>query len=185
MRHPVRKLMGAVMVGALGALVALSSVAGAQTAGEGGVAPAAPGDCSVSVDQTNFPSIVVSGTAPAADVVVTAYFLADGASGQTVIGSVHLANGGPFSFPFDTGGASGEVSASYTFGNKNAYTAACLGPGGILSIRVSKEEVIRPASLAFTGSSDTPSFVLIGAGAVVVGLVLVFAARRRRRVDQS
>jgi LPXTG-motif cell wall-anchored protein len=36
--------------------------------------------------------------------------------------------------------------------------------------------------LALTGSSDTRPFVLIGLGAVCVGLVLVVAARRRSRV---
>jgi len=36
--------------------------------------------------------------------------------------------------------------------------------------------------LAFTGSSDSRPFVLLGVGAVCVGLVLVVAARRRSHV---
>jgi LPXTG-motif cell wall-anchored protein len=37
-----------------------------------------------------------------------------------------------------------------------------------------------PAQLPRTGSSNTPSLVLIGIAALVVGLVLVLAVRRRR-----
>ncbi len=39
------------------------------------------------------------------------------------------------------------------------------------------------AALAFTGSSDTPSYVLIGIAAIVVGAVLVVAARRRSHLS--
>ncbi|HMG28084.1 MAG TPA: LPXTG cell wall anchor domain-containing protein, partial [Acidimicrobiia bacterium] len=37
-----------------------------------------------------------------------------------------------------------------------------------------------PAALPRTGSSNTPSLVLIGIAALVVGLVLILAVRRRR-----
>ena len=40
----------------------------------------------------------------------------------------------------------------------------------------------RPGPWPFTGSNDTPSYVLIGVAAVVIGLVFVVAARRRRQV---
>jgi LPXTG-motif cell wall-anchored protein len=39
--------------------------------------------------------------------------------------------------------------------------------------------------VALTGSSNTPSYVLIGLAAVVLGLVLVVAARRRHDAAQS
>ena len=39
------------------------------------------------------------------------------------------------------------------------------------------------SSLAFTGSSNTPSYVLIGIAALVLGAVLVVAARRRSQVS--
>jgi LPXTG-motif cell wall-anchored protein len=38
-------------------------------------------------------------------------------------------------------------------------------------------------SLAFTGSNDTPSYVLVGIAALVLGAVLVIAARRRSQVS--
>jgi LPXTG-motif cell wall-anchored protein len=38
-------------------------------------------------------------------------------------------------------------------------------------------------ALAFTGSNNTHSFVLIGVAALVVGLVLTVGARRRNKVS--
>ena len=44
----------------------------------------------------------------------------------------------------------------------------------------------RPAAqLPRTGSSNTPSLILIGVAALVVGLVLVLAVRRRRAVARG
>jgi LPXTG-motif cell wall-anchored protein len=39
--------------------------------------------------------------------------------------------------------------------------------------------------LAFTGSSNTPTLLIIGIAALVVGLVLVLAVRRRRAAVQG
>ncbi len=53
-----------------------------------------------------------------------------------------------------------------------------------MTVTVGAQEAARPAAaLAFTGSSDTPSYVLIGIAAIVVGAVLVVAARRRSQVS--
>ena len=38
-------------------------------------------------------------------------------------------------------------------------------------------------ALAFTGSNNTTSFVLIGVTALIVGIVLTVGARRRSRVS--
>ncbi len=60
--------------------------------------------------------------------------------------------------------------------------------GGTLpttTIRVGGEVVVRQGvdpALAFTGSSHTPSMVLIGLACVTIGLVLFVATRRRRVV---
>ena len=67
----------------------------------------------------------------------------------------------------------------------NAYTAACATVAGPARGRTSivAGETVAVGPLAFTGSSDTPSYVLIGIAAVVIGAVLVVAARRRSQVS--
>ena len=81
------------------------------------------------------------------------------------------------------------ISVNFTYGNQNAYTSVCTNTAvaGETVVRVKSEVVTRPAAaaaaLAFTGSSDTPSFVLIGIAAVLVGAVLVVAARRRSHLS--
>jgi LPXTG-motif cell wall-anchored protein len=73
------------------------------------------------------------------------------------------------------------VSVNYTYGNKNAYVTGCTGPGGVTVLRA--EGAAKAANLAFTGSSNTTTYVLIGAAAIVLGIVLVVAARRRSHVN--
>jgi len=79
------------------------------------------------------------------------------------------------------------ITLGITYGPKDAYAAACATAGGIQAFNVGAETATRPpapaAALAFTGSSDTPSYVLIGIAAIVVGAVLVVAARRRSQVS--
>ena len=74
-----------------------------------------------------------------------------------------------------------DISANFTYGDENAYTAGCATPGGEVVVRVKSAEATK--SLAFTGSSNTPSYVLIGLAALVLGAVLVVAARRRSQVS--
>jgi len=174
MGSTLRRLAAASVVG----LVAVFVLAPPASAGTGG-APTSPGACTFEVTGT-FPNLTVHGTTPAADVQVTAYFQADGSATQSVIGTTHLTNGGPWSFAF-TAPSPGNVSANYTYGNKNAYTTGCIGPGGITVIHVGAEEAAR--NLAFTGSSHTTTYVLIGLAALALGTVLVIGARRRSRVD--
>jgi LPXTG-motif cell wall-anchored protein len=55
-------------------------------------------------------------------------------------------------------------------------------------VEVKGAAVTRPAvagaqALAFTGSNNTPSYVLVGIAALVLGAVLVIAARRRSRLS--
>ena len=181
-RNTVRKLMGVAVIGLIGAFVATPMLAaGAQTIpGEG--APPSPGDCTFSVDSSAFPQIAVTGTTPAADVQLEVSFLADGTNTQKIVAAEHLPNGGDFSLSFNTGGAAGGVSVNYTYGNKNAYVTGCTGPGGVVVVRV--ENASKAASkLAFTGSSNTMSYVLVGIAAVVLGMIFVIAARRRSQVN--
>jgi LPXTG-motif cell wall-anchored protein len=51
------------------------------------------------------------------------------------------------------------------------------GPGGFTPVRVPGAAA---GALPKTGSSNTPSLVIIGVAALIVGLVLVLAVRRHR-----
>jgi LPXTG-motif cell wall-anchored protein len=96
---------------------------------------------------------------------------------------------GPFEVSgFVTGPST--ITIGVTFGPENAYAAACADENGITAFEVEGQQATRPpaavtpaAQLAFTGSSDTPSYVLIGIAAIVVGAVLVVAARRRSHLS--
>jgi LPXTG-motif cell wall-anchored protein len=91
-----------------------------------------------------------------------------------------------------------ELTVGFTYGDGNAYAASCTDSYGGTVLNVSDVVVTRngattaaatpaatpaAAQLAFTGSSNTPTYVLVGLAALVLGLVLVVAARRRTRVN--
>jgi LPXTG-motif cell wall-anchored protein len=205
-RNAVRKFVGVALVGLLGALALPMLAAGAQTngsTGENGVPPDPPGACTFNVTPNPVAAVptqvTISGTAPTTDNTLVVLFVngvpAVAQSASDVV-SVTPTAGGAYtllytinSLPADGSGL--PLSVNFTFGNQNAYSAVCTGPGGITVIRVKATEAAKPAvtpaaqaqALAFTGSSDTPSYVLIGIAAIVVGAVLVVAARRRSQVS--
>ena len=198
-RNPVRKFVGVALMAVLGALFALPMLAaGAQTngsTGSDGVPPDPPGDC-VILSVTPNPitalgtQVTVTGTAPNTDNTTVVLFAngvpATANSGTDVVSQ--LVTDGTFTLKYTVLAAPVDLSVNFTFGNQNAYSAGCATPGGEVVVRVNlkAQEVSRPApaaALAFTGSSDTPSYVLIGIAAIVVGTVLVVAARRRKQVS--
>ena len=175
------------VIGALFALPMLS--AGAQVIpGEG--APPTP-DCVILSLEPNpvqgFPAtITVTGTL-SLPAHLTLYATTPPVTGTKVAIANQDAGAGNFSISGQISGES-DVSLGITFGNENAYTGACATPGGDIVIRVkaaqaSKQAAGAAGALAFTGSSDTPSYVLIGIAAIVVGAVLVVAARRRSHLS--
>jgi LPXTG-motif cell wall-anchored protein len=172
-RNPVRKFVGIAVLGLLGALFAVPMLsAGAQQ-----VQPTA-GTCTFNVTGTS-PNFVVSGTAPAST-TVTLYFAPDAGGVRGAVGSQP---GPAFSFPF-AAPSSGNISVGYVTTDGNAYTAECATVDGLLAVHVEVAgESVAVGPLAFTGSSNTPSYVLIGVAAVVLGAVLVVAARRRSQVS--
>ena len=183
-RNTVRKLMGVAVIGAIGAFAAspmLPASAGTMEA------PASPGPCTFTVDSSAFPgSVTVNGTVPGADVHVNVFFQAAAGGANNIVASTDLPTGGNFSLSFAPSGL-GNVSVNYTYGNKNAYTTGCSGPGGITveaaAVSRTNPTAATAAALAFTGSSNTPSYVLIGLAAIVLGIVLVVAARRRSHIN--
>ena len=200
MRNPVRKFVGVALIAVLGVLFALPMVAaGAQTAttngstGTDGVPPAPPGDCVItSVTPNPVPGVptqvTITGTAPSADNLTVVLF-ADGVAATKNDPSdivTQAVTDGTFTLKYTVTKVPTDLSVNFTFGNQNAYTAICALPGGetVVTVNIEAQNVSRPAAaLAFTGSSDTPSFVLIGIAALVVGAVLVIAARRRSQVS--
>src|SRR5207342_783399 len=97
-------------------------------------------------------------------------------SGAPVVLAVKNVGVGAFSISGVVNGPS-TITLGITYGPEGAYAAACAATGGVQSFSVNAETASRPApaaaapALAFTGSSDTPSYVLIGIAAVVVGAV--------------
>ena len=189
MRNPVRKFVGVAVIGVLGALFALPmALAGAQTVG----APPAPTCTILSVTPnpvTAFPStITVTGTVESG-VHITLYGQTPPGTGSTVALASQDVTDGTFSLSANLT-APTNVSVNFTYGNQNAYTAGCSTVSGEVVVLVKAAEAARTptgpstaAALAFTGSSDTPSYVLIGIAAVVIGAVLVVAARRRSHLS--
>jgi LPXTG-motif cell wall-anchored protein len=181
--------MGVALVGVLGALFAVPMMtAGAQ---EGGPPPS-PGGCTFSAAGTVPGTVTGSVIVPAgaSQVVVTYTPNADEQGDLTpqVFTFAAPDGGGTVNFSFDVTQA-GVVTANFLYGNQNAYATGCTGPGGIEAIAISRapsaptQPAAQAAALAFTGSSNTPSYVLIGIAALVLGAVLVVAAKRRSQVS--
>jgi LPXTG-motif cell wall-anchored protein len=180
--------MSVAVVGVLGALFAMPMLAaGAQE----GVAPTPPGDCvilSVTPNPvTAFPATVtVTGTVPSG-VHITLYGQTPPVTGPVVALASQDVVDNTFSLSANLTAAT-DLSVNFTFGNQNAYTAGCATPGGLVVVRVDVKaaEVVKPPAaqaLAFTGSNNTPSYVLVGIAALVLGAVFVIAARRRSQLS--
>jgi LPXTG-motif cell wall-anchored protein len=186
-RNPVRKIMGVAVLGVLAALFVVPMTgAGAQE----GPAPTPPSCVILSVTPnpvTAFPTeVTVTGTV-GADVHLTLFAQTPPVTGALTAIAEKDVTAGAFSIS-GTVTAESDISVGTTFGNEGAYTGGCATPGGETVVRVKAAEATKPVSpaaaqLAFTGSSDTPSYVLIGIAAIVVGAVLVVAARRRSHLS--
>ena len=180
-RSPVRRFAGLALIGVLGALFVMPMLpAGAQ---EGGP-PSSPGDCTFTATGSAPGPVHVEVITPsgASEVVVT-FAPSDGDPTPQVFTQPAPAGGGTATFDFDVT-APGLVTANFVFGNQSAYATGCSGPGGSEAISITRAaDPAAAQSLAFTGSSDTPTYVLIGLAALVVGAVFVVAARRRSRVS--
>jgi len=189
-RNSVRKFMGVALVAVIGALFALPmTAAGAQTVPGEGPAPDEPVCVILSVTPNPVPSfpqeVTVTGTI-GADVHLTLFAQSPPGTGPLAVIGEEDVLAGAFSIS-GTVTAASDISLGTTFGNEGAYTGGCATPGGEVVVRVdvAGTTASKPpaAALAFTGSSDTPSYVLIGIAALVLGAVLVVAARRRSQVS--
>jgi LPXTG-motif cell wall-anchored protein len=189
------------VLGVLGALFVMPMLAaGAATngsTGSDGVPPPPPGACVILAVAPNpvpaFPTqVTISGTAPSIDNTHIVLY-ANGAPATPNAPSDVVQQDvttGTFTLKY-TVLAPTDLSVNYTYGNQNAYTAGCATPLGEVVVRVVEVKgaaVTRPAvagaqALAFTGSNNTPSYVLVGIAALVLGAVLVIAARRRSRLS--
>jgi LPXTG-motif cell wall-anchored protein len=189
-RNTVRKFVGVALIGVLGAF-ALQASAGAQ---EEPPVTAPPSCVILSVTPATVPAgggtVTATGTVGAA-VHLTLFAQTPPGTGATVAIAEQDVAAGAFSISGNVTGASDISLGTSTIGD-NAYIGGCATPGGetVVRVNVAGSEVTRPgatpaaaAALAFTGSSDTPSYVLIGLAAIVVGAVLVVAARRRSHLS--
>jgi len=166
------------------ALVALpASAADAQTA--------VSRDCSFFVTPANFTppasNVAVHVSAPP-HVQVEVFFTPDAplnAPPVLVAGGDSGASGN-VTFTKIVISTAGVISANFSTSPGNAYTTGCATVAGEAVVRVDPVTVAAAttniAPLAFTGSSTTPSYVVAGLSAVIVGLVLLAASRRRFRM---
>jgi LPXTG-motif cell wall-anchored protein len=193
-RKSVRKVMGVAVLGALGALFVLPMAsAGAQEFIPGEGPPPSP-ECNItSFSPTGpvaqFPVEVVVQGSVVQNATITLFAVTPPAVEPVQLDEVTV---GPGTFEV-SGFVSGPstITVGVTYGPENAYAAACADENGVTAFEVEGQGIVRPpaaavtpaAQLAFTGSSDTPSYVLIGIAAIVVGAVLVVAARRRSQVS--
>jgi LPXTG-motif cell wall-anchored protein len=174
----MKKVLAVAAAGAV-AVLALASSAAAAVQDEPVTTLPPANACVFSVNPATsqtFPVVVtVSGTAPVGS-SVTVFVAGATKGGPTVVGA-----GGTFSFAnISVASANTPVQVGFTFGNKNAYTAVCVDALGSTEIRVKAEAA---TALAFTGSSsNTPTYVLVGIAAIVIGLVMVVGVRRRASV---
>lgn len=186
-RSSVRKCLGVIVVTMLGALFALPMVgAGAQEV-------AADSNCVIQSVSPNpvpsFPAVVtVAGTAPTGS-HVTLYGQTPPGTGSTTALASQDVTTGSFSLQANLTGPT-SLSANFTTGDQSAYATSCSAVEGEVVITVEAAGASRDPgataaarTLAFTGSSNTPSFVVIGVAAVAFGAILVVAARRRKQLS--
>jgi LPXTG-motif cell wall-anchored protein len=174
----VRRLTRIAVLGAVAAIAAVPLLATSAAADE---PPPSPGPCTFTVTPNPVPvppgfpaDVVVAGSVPIAGVTVNVFV-----NGVLQPGSVVVGASKQFSIPVHLTAAS-NITVNYLFGNQNAYATGCAEPGGSLVVRV--DAATASQALAFTGSNNTHSFVLIGVAALLVGLVLTVGARRRSKV---
>ncbi len=185
MRKSVRRLLGVALIGLVSAFVLAPTLAGAQTVPGEGPAPEPPGDCTYVAPATVAAlgdTITITGNAPAG--VTVQLFVNGGANPAQQVVLPNSPAFPAFSFNLQITADPTSFAVSYLYGNKNAYTATC-SAGGVEGAVVSRVTVANNTAsrLAFTGSSDTPTYVIVGAAAVILGLVFVVGARRRARTD--
>jgi LPXTG-motif cell wall-anchored protein len=182
--------VGVALVGLLGALALPMLAAGAQTTTT--IPVDVGGNCVVTVPPPTTvdagAQVTIAGSAPEG---VTVVLFANGQAAEPTPNTtdqtvVVVGASGQFELRY-TPTATVTLSVNFITAGSNAYTAVCADNAGRTNfpVTVNANEANKPKAqaLAFTGSSDTPSYVLIGIAAVVVGAVLVVAARRRRQVS--
>jgi hypothetical protein len=185
----MRRLVGTATLAMLVGSFVFAGVAGAGIM----IPDEGPGPCTFEVVGSSgsatldvgFPhDVSISVTAPA-DVDVSV-FISTLPAGTPVEYGPETSSGAPMAFGPVQLLAPSSITAGYTTTDGSAYTATCSGPGGVAAIQVlaAAANVVDSGTrpLAFTGSDDTTTHVLIAAAAIVLGTVLVVGTRRRHRV---
>ena len=178
MQRSVRRLTRVVILGAIATFAAVPLLATSASAQSSEDAV-----CTFNVLPNPIPppfpaAVHIEGTAPPGT-EVTAF------SGATALVTTTTNAAGNFSSANFAVFPETDVSASFSVAG-GSYATGCADPQGLLVVRVTAlaENVQRAQAqaLAFTGSNNTTSFVLIGVTALVVGIVLTVGARRRSRI---
>jgi LPXTG-motif cell wall-anchored protein len=177
----VRRFTRVIIVGVIAAFAAVPLFATSASAVDAG------GVCVFNVLPNPVPAggtVHIEGTAPAGS-TVTASDVTDPGTPIVLISTVTDASGNFHSADFVITPPR-DISATFTLAGSN-YATGCANPQGLLVVRVEAAAATvqqqQQQALAFTGSNNTTSFVLIGVTALIVGIVLTVGARRRSRVS--
>jgi LPXTG-motif cell wall-anchored protein len=184
-RSSVRRVTRIAIVGAIAAFAAVPLFAASASAVEAGPGGVCTFNVVPDVISPPFPAPVhIDGTAPSG-ATVTAYNGATPLVSALVDGNGHFTSA-DFGVNPDT-----QVSANFAVGD-SSYASGCGDPEGVVVVRVAgataaaqqqQQQQQQQQALAFTGSNNTTSFVLIGVTALIVGVVLTVGARRRNRIS--
>jgi LPXTG-motif cell wall-anchored protein len=188
----VKRIIVLLALTAAAVMVTAPAIAGAQETTPSDGAAATLENCSITSLTPN-PATVQQGVATQITVGGTAQpnvhvaLFVQGSS--TAASQADTGSGGGFSLTATvTAPVTLTVSVTPLDGSSYPPAASCSDPytgvpsevAGIVVNRANAPTAAATAAqLAFTGSSNTPTYLLVGGAAVVLGLVLVIAARRR------
>lgn len=177
----VRRFTRIVLVGAIAAFAAVPLFATAASAADASSAAV----CTFNVLPNPVPAggtVHIEGTAPAGS-TVSAFDVTNPGTPILLTTTVTAGSGNFHSADFSITPPR-DISANFTLAGLS-YATGCANAEGLLVTRVDPlaAAAVQAQALAFTGSNNTTSFVLIGVTALIVGIVLTVGARRRSRVS--
>lgn len=180
----VRRSIVVTALSALLATVALAAPAGALEPPPGEGEPASPGLCVFAITPVDATGAVVPGpvtvsvtSLPTIDETLQVQLFLNGVVVQTRVVTPPPVL--PITFaPIDV--VEGDsISVNYILRGVSTYSTVCAIVAGQSVVRVGGIQATR---LAFTGSSNTTTMLLVAVSVLVVGFVFVVGARRRQRV---
>ena len=180
-----RRLIAVLALSTLLVMVVLASSAVALTPPPGQGRPASPGVCQFAIAPVDATGAVGPGSVtvsvialPTIDESLLVQLFVNGSVAQSR--SVTPPPALPVVFAPITVVTGDTISANYILRGVSTYSTVCATASGQTVVRVGGAQATR---LAFTGSSNTSTMVLVAVSALALGTVFLVGARRRRGVN--